>query len=115
MESSLKLTIFKIVSQIPAAKVMYFGQIADLASTAARMVGFILTGLTEAEMKAIPWYRVIAKSGHISSLKLGTKGLLQKELLIKENYEIENDKVNMDKHLWLFAGIHRLENKIEIH
>ena len=113
MESSLKLTVLKIVSQIPAGKVMYFGQIADLASTTARIVGFILTGLTEAEMQAIPWYRVIAKSGYISSLKLGTKGLLQKELLIKENYEIENDKVNMDKHLWLFAGIHRLENKIE--
>ena len=113
MQSSLKLAILKIVSQIPSEKVMYFGQIADLASTTARIVGFILTGLTEEEMQAIPWYRVIAKSGYISSLKLGAKGLLQKELLIKENYEIENDKVNMDKHLWLFAGINRLEEKIE--
>lgn len=113
MQSSLKLGILQIVAQIPANKVMYFGQIADLVSTTARIVGFVLTGLTEEEMQKVPWYRVIAKSGYISSLKLGAKGILQKELLIKENYEIENDKVKMDKHLWLFAGINRLEDKVE--
>lgn len=113
MQSSLKLAILQIVAQIPANKVMYFGQIADLVSTTARIVGFVLTGLSEEEMQKLPWYRVIAKSGYISSLKLGAKGILQKELLIKENYEIENDKVKMDKHLWLFAGINRLEDKVE--
>lgn len=113
MQSSLKLAVLQIVAQIPANKVMYFGQIADLVSTTARIVGFVLTGLSEEEMQKVPWYRVIAKSGYISSLKLGAKGILQKELLIKENYEIENDKVKMDKHLWLFAGINRLEDKVE--
>lgn len=114
MKSKLKEAILNIVSQIPANKVMYYGQIADLVGTEARAIGFILTGLSESEMQKVPWYRVVAKDGYISSFKLGEKGFVQKQLLEQENYEIdEKNKVNMNTHLWLFAGINRLEDKVE--
>ncbi|MDX1920736.1 MAG: MGMT family protein [Candidatus Caenarcaniphilales bacterium] len=109
---ALKGAVLKVVSQIPEDKVMYFGQIADMVGSHARLVGFILTGMNEEEMKTYPWYRVVAKDGYISSLKLGVKGLLQKNLLEREGYKLLGDKVDMNEHLWLLAGINHLEDKV---
>lgn len=111
--SVLKLSIMQVVSQIPHGKVMYFGQIADMVDSHARVVGYILTGMNEHEMKFVPWYRVVAKDGYISSLKLGVKGHVQKNILQKEGYKLKGDKVDMNEHLWLFAGINHLEDKVD--
>ncbi len=111
--SELKRAILNIVSQIPEGKVMYYGQVADMVGTQPRIVGFVMNGLTETEMNAVPWYRVIAKDGYISSLKLGAKGELHKRILQKEGYKIVDDYVDMNEHLWLFAGINRMEDKVE--
>lgn len=107
--SLLKKAVFKVVSQIPDGKVMYFGQISDMVGSHARLVGFVLTGMNEEEMKKYPWYRVVAKDGYISSLKLGAKGFLQKSLLEREGYNLNGDKVDMNEHLWLLAGINHSE------
>ncbi len=114
MKTELKEAVLHIVSQIPQGKVMFYGQIADMVGSEARTIGFILTGLSEPEMQTVPWYRVVAKDGYISSFKLGEKGIFQRQLLEQENYEIDpKNKVNMNIHLWLFAGIQRLEDKVE--
>jgi methylated-DNA-protein-cysteine methyltransferase-like protein len=110
---NFKDSILQIVKSIPTGKVMYYGQLADMVGTEARLVGFIMSGLTPKEMDEVPWYRVVAKDGYISSLKLGVKGQLHKALLEKENYKITEDKVNMNEHLWLFAAIDRLEDQVE--
>lgn len=108
---NVKHSILKIVEQIPLGKVMYYGQIADLLGISARTAGFIMNSFMEEEMQNIPWYRVVAKDGYISSLKLGRKGKIQKTILEREGYSmIDNDKVDMNIHLWLFAGINHSED-----
>lgn len=98
--SSLKLSIFELVKKIPDGKVIYFGQIAKLVGTTPRVVGYVMSGMNKEEMNEIPWYRVVAKNGFISSLKLGGKGMLQKQILLDQGYGIVDDCVDMQKHLW---------------
>jgi methylated-DNA-protein-cysteine methyltransferase related protein len=99
-ELTLKEKILGLVGKIPANKVTYFGYIADVVGSDARTVGWVLSGLNGDEMAQAPWYRVVAKSGFISSLKLGAKGLRQKQILEEEGYILINDSVDMGKHLW---------------
>jgi alkylated DNA nucleotide flippase Atl1 len=82
---------------------MYYGQIGDLLGLPAVTVGNILTGLNDPG--DVPWYRVVAKDGYISSLKLGSKGERQRGLLRSEGYRLVRNRVDMDRHLWLFAGV----------
>ncbi|MBC7471914.1 MAG: MGMT family protein [candidate division SR1 bacterium] len=99
-ESTLKEKILGLVSKIPENKVTYFGYIAGIVGSDARTVGWVLSGLNEAEMGQVPWYRVVAKTGFISALKLGPKGLRQKQILQEESYTLVGDSVDMGKHLW---------------
>ncbi|MDX1917807.1 MAG: MGMT family protein [Candidatus Caenarcaniphilales bacterium] len=103
--TDLKKAVLEIVSKIPAGKVMYYGQIADMIGITARQVGFIMNGLTPCETNQYPWYRVVAKDGYISTFKLGERGFRHKEILEKEGYLLKEDHVDMNQHLWLFAGI----------
>jgi methylated-DNA-protein-cysteine methyltransferase related protein len=88
------------VKFIPPNKVVYFGQIADRVGVSAQIVGFMLSGMSVEESKNIPWYRVVSKNGYISALKLGYKGEVQREILLREGYEVVDNCVNMQKHLW---------------
>jgi methylated-DNA-protein-cysteine methyltransferase related protein len=88
------------VRLIPPNKVVYFGQIADRVGVSAQIVGFMLSGMSVEESKEIPWYRVVAKNGYISALKLGYKGEVQRDILIKEKYVLVGDTVDMNIHLW---------------
>lgn len=111
---SIKEQIIKIVNKIPPGKVMYFGQIGKLivnknqeqnlidiyAGVSGQVVGFVLSGMPADQWDLLPWYRVVAKDGFISSLKLGAKGLIQKQLLLDEGVTIVEDKVDMQKHLF---------------
>jgi methylated-DNA-protein-cysteine methyltransferase related protein len=97
---TLKEKVLNCVKDIPDGKVAYFGFIADVVGSDARTVGWILTGLTEDEMRQVSWYRVVAKDGYVSSLKLGAKGLVQKQLLAKEGYTLIEDHVDIQKHMW---------------
>jgi methylated-DNA-protein-cysteine methyltransferase related protein len=100
MEKTLKEKILDLVGKIPANKVTYFGFIAGVVGSDARTVGWVLSGLIDEEMTKAPWYRVVNKAGFISSLKLGTKGLRQKQILQEEGYTLVGDSVEMGKHLW---------------
>ena len=111
---SIKTQIIAIVNQIPVGKVMYFGQIGKLilnknqensfnnnfVGVSGQVVGFVLSGMRQEEWSLLPWHRVVAKDGYISSLKLGAKGLIQKQLLLDESVGITQDHVNMSRHLF---------------
>jgi methylated-DNA-protein-cysteine methyltransferase-like protein len=97
-KSPLKKQIFDLVGTVPKGKIVYFGQIGDKIGVTGQLVGWQLSGMNNQEMTAIPWYRVVAKNGFISSLKLGQKGLLQKQILLQEGYTITGDSVDMEKH-----------------
>ena len=110
-QKTLKNQVFEAVKRIPEKKVVYFGLIAKVIGSNARSVGWILSGMRKEEWTEIAWYRVVAKNGFISSLKLGEKGLLQKELLKQENYKIVQDFVDMQKHC---LTLEELEDLIEL-
>lgn len=97
-ELTTKQQIIEIVRRIPAGKVVYFGQIGQLAGIHPRVCGWVMSGLTPEECEGLPWWRVVAKTGFVSSLKLGYKGIAQKELLLGEGYYLIGDSVDMQKH-----------------
>lgn len=98
-KNSTKSQLFTLVKAIPKGKVAYFGQLAKVLGTTAKVVGWLLSGMKIEEWDQIPWYRVVAKSGYISSLKLGQKGEIQKQMLISEGYNLNSDRVDMSKYL----------------
>ncbi len=95
---SNKAKVLAVVSRIPPQKVLCFGQISHLVGLPPRVVGWILSGLSLAECATVPWYRVVAKNGFISALKLGAKGIQQKLQLQAEGYSLQGDRVDMSKH-----------------
>ena len=113
---SIKDIIIKEVNKIPKGRVTNFGHIASSLKenygifVTAQMVGWTLSGMKESEWSLCPWQRVVARDGYISSLKLGVKGMVQKELLKNEGVEILNDTVDMAKYGWfeLINGNHLL-------
>jgi methylated-DNA-protein-cysteine methyltransferase related protein len=107
-----KEQIIKLVNLIPEGKVSTFGEIAKHIQDhkiSAQMVGWILSGMKTEEWKLCPWYRVVNKEGFISSLKLGSKGLVQKQILLGEGYTLIEDNVDMQKHFWGFGGDSELD------
>ena len=100
---SLKQKIIQDISLTPKGRVVYFGMLGKRAGVSGQVVGWILSGMKEKEN--CPWHRVVAKNGFISSKKLGYKGFLQEQLLLKENVEVVDSKVDMDKYMWTFENL----------
>ena len=104
----MRTELFDIVSRIPYGKVTSYGVVAQRLDmycdikTSWYIVWRLLSTMTEAERMHwwCPWWRVINKQWYISTLKLGRKGLIQKQLLEKEKIEIINDTVDMKKY-WI--------------
>ena len=97
---SFKRVVHKIVSEIPAGKVMTYGQIAALAGNprSARQVGQI----AHFGDVTLPWHRVVNVKGVLASGYVpGGRGY-QAELLRQENIIIEEDfKIkNLQDYLW---------------
>ena len=95
-----KQAVLDHVGKIPMGKLVYFGQISKAVGGTAQTVGWVLSGLSVEESRNIPWHRVVAKNGYISSLKLGDKGHLQKMLLVDEGFEVVEDRVDIKRLLW---------------
>jgi methylated-DNA-protein-cysteine methyltransferase related protein len=96
----LKSRIILEVNKIPVGKVTNYGSIGIKVGCSGLVVGYVLSGMDSSEWDLLPWHRVVAKNGFISSLKLGPKGDLQKKILESEGVEIVEDYVNMSKHFW---------------
>jgi len=96
--SSSKQAVIACVRRIPAHKVANFGLIGSYCGLSGQVVGWILSGMPQEEWDTCPWYRVVAKNGFISSLKLGEKGMIQRHLLESEGYHILGDCVDMQRH-----------------
>ncbi len=101
----MKEKMLEIVASIPFGRVTSYGMVAqqlDIAydiKTSGYIVWRLLSSMPESEWMVYPWRRVINKQWYISTLKLGRKWLLQKQLLEKEKIEIVNDTVDM-KEYW---------------
>lgn len=80
--------VYAIVRQIPAAKVMTYGQIAIILGEGytARTVGYVMHG---ADSESVPWQRVINSQGKCSTGRLTIPMNLQQELLEAEGIEFK--------------------------
>lgn len=91
-----------MVGQIPAGRVMTYGQIAALCGQprAARIVG----GIAHFGNPRLPWQRVVHKSGLLADGYPGGMSA-QKRDLKAEGVNIGDDfKVNMQEFLWWPPG-----------
>jgi len=95
--SEFEKKVYNIVKKIPEGKVATYGQIAKILGNKyyARAVGNALN--KNPYPIIIPCHRVIKSNGEIGGFK---KGIHEKiKLLKKENIEIKNNKINLDKYL----------------
>jgi alkylated DNA nucleotide flippase Atl1 len=80
-------------------KAFSYGYIGSLIGLSGFVTGKILNSFSEKEMESYPWYLVVNKQGYLSTLKLGFKGLEQKQLLqnlgitVEEDYVIKSDLI----------------------
>lgn len=97
-EAGFRERVEAVVSQIPPGRVMTYGQIAALCGNAraARIVG----GIAHFGDPALPWQRVVSKSGGLASGYPGGRAG-HKAALEAEGYEV-NDAyhVQIEELLW---------------
>jgi methylated-DNA-protein-cysteine methyltransferase related protein len=95
--------VFEIVRQIPAGKVMTYGQLAIVLGDGytARTVGYVMHGSDE----GVPWQRVINSQGKCSTGRLTIPMNLQQELLVAEGVVFSDaGKCDLKKFQWFPDG-----------
>ncbi len=94
-------SVYKVVQQIPAGKVLSYGDVARLAGNPkmSRQVGWALH--VNPEQGIIPCHRVVFKDGSL------TRGFafggieIQRAMLVEEGVEVSRDfKIDMKKFRW---------------
>jgi methylated-DNA-protein-cysteine methyltransferase-like protein len=92
--------LYLALSEVPAGKVVSYGQLAELAGLgrAARWVGRTLAQLPEGS--TLPWHRVLAAGGRLSLEAGSASGDEQRARLRDEGVVLRNDRVDMRRHGW---------------
>jgi methylated-DNA-protein-cysteine methyltransferase-like protein len=98
-----KSRILAVVAAIPEGRVTTYGVIARHLGIGARQVAFVMATLTREESAALPWFRVVAANGVISSMKVGSVGRRQIARLRAEGVSVlrSNKVEDFDKVLWV--------------
>ncbi len=93
-EQEYRQRVYEIVNQIPAGRVMTYGQIAEIlgAGYTPRTVGFVMHA---ADTQLVPWQRVINSQGSCSTGKMTMPINLQQQMLEDEGV-VFNDKGRCD-------------------
>jgi methylated-DNA-protein-cysteine methyltransferase-like protein len=79
-----KAKVLAVVAAIPEGRVTTYGTIGRHLRITARQVAFVMSRLTEEDSRDLPWFRVVAANGVISTIKLGAVGRRQIERLRAE-------------------------------
>lgn len=96
--------VYSLVRDIPAGKVMTYGQIAIVLGEGytARTVGYVMHG---ADSESVPWQRVINSQGKCSTGRLTIPIGLQQELLKAEGIRFNAaGKCDLSKVQWSPPG-----------
>jgi methylated-DNA-protein-cysteine methyltransferase-like protein len=83
-----KTKVLAVVAAIPEGRVTTYGAIGKRLKLTARQVARVLATLTPEESDELPWFRVVAANGVISSLKVGAVGRRQIERLRVEGVAV---------------------------
>ena len=95
--------VYSIVRQIPAGRVMTYGQLAGLLGDGytARTIGYVMHGADD----DVPWQRVINSQGKCSTGRLTIPINLQQELLETEGVIFNAaGRCDMSKFQWFPEG-----------
>lgn len=96
--------VYEIVRKIPSARVMTYGQIAEILGEGytARTVGYVMHA---ADSENVPWQRVINSQGKCSTDKLLLPHNIQQKILEEEGV-LFNDKgkCDLEKYRWFPEG-----------
>ncbi|WP_371914812.1 MGMT family protein [Pseudomonas sp. NFACC52] len=95
-----RTTLYLTLAQVPAGKVVTYGQLADMAGLgrAARWVGRTLSQLPS-DTK-LPWHRVLGAGGRISLPAGSASGDEQRARLRLEGISVLNNRVDIQRHGW---------------
>jgi alkylated DNA nucleotide flippase Atl1 len=96
--------IYQIIQKVPKGKVIYYGQISDVLFVKyeiflrAQVVGWMMSAMKKnLDFQDCNWQRVVAKTGSISTFKLGLMGSAQVNLLEKEGVFLKDSLIDMKK------------------
>jgi methylated-DNA-protein-cysteine methyltransferase related protein len=97
-----KPRVLAVLAAIPEGRVTTYGTIARHLRVTAREVGFVLATLTDQESKRLPWFRVVAANGVVSTIKLGSVGRRQIARLRAEGVAVtpRNKVEDFHLHAW---------------
>ncbi len=84
----LKPKVLALVAAIPEGRVTTYGAVARRLRVSARQVAFVMARLTGEESARLPWFRVVAAGGVISTMKLGAVGRRQIKCLEAEGIAV---------------------------
>jgi methylated-DNA-protein-cysteine methyltransferase-like protein len=96
--------VYEIVREIPPARVMTYGQIAEILGEGytARTVGYVMHA---AETENVPWQRVINSQGKCSTDKLLLPHNIQQKILEDEGIVFnEKGKCDLNIYRWFPEG-----------
>lgn len=89
-----KDAIIEEVNKLGPLEACSYSYIGRQVGTSGWIVGKVLTSLSVQECENLAWYKVVAKDGYISAMKLGLKGQLQKSILEEQGYNIIEDTIS---------------------
>jgi methylated-DNA-protein-cysteine methyltransferase related protein len=98
----LRTRVVAVVAAIPEGRVTTYGIIAKRLRATPRQVAFVLSHFTPEESATLPWFRVVAAGGVISTMKLGATGRRQVAMLCEEGIAItpRNKVADFDSVVW---------------
>jgi methylated-DNA-protein-cysteine methyltransferase-like protein len=88
--------VLAVVAAIPEGRVTTYGTIARHLRGTARQVARVLASFTDEESATLPWFRVVAANGVVSTMKLGAVGRRQVERLRAEGVAVTARNVIAD-------------------
>ncbi len=103
-DSKYRERVYEIVREIPAGRVMTYGQIAEILGEGyvPRTVGYVMHA---ADTQKIPWQRVINSQGACSTGKMTLPVNLQQKMLEDEGIEFnEKGRCDLKIYLWVPKG-----------
>lgn len=103
-EKSYRERVYELVTQIPAGKIMTYGQIAGILGEGytPRTVGYVMHA---ADSEGVPWQRVINSQGACSTGRMTMPINLQQNMLESEGVEFnEKGKCELKIVQWFPEG-----------
>lgn len=85
---SARERVLRAVAAIPPGRVSTYGRLGERLKLTARQVARVLSGLTPEESASVPWHRVVAAGGRISTVKLDGVGRRQIAKLREEGIDV---------------------------